>query len=159
MSQHYRGHYRHSRTDESFHQFQERIRCIRQRSRDRFEQVRRISQQAQERLARLHESITSLRPARRLADGETDGPNTAEGGAGEFFAQKSIFPSIITIYFTSIMWSCKMLAVKGTGVRLSPLRVTKHQHVWERKYPLLKCDRWSLRARGRGSKLLMAKFC
>ena len=95
MLQHYRGHYRHSRTDESFHQFQERIRCIRQRSRDRFEQVRRISQQAQERLARLHESITSLRPARRLADGESEGPNTGEGAAGEYFAQKSIFTNQI----------------------------------------------------------------
>lgn len=73
-SEHYRTH-RYSRTDESFHQFQERIRCIRQRSRDRLDQVRRMSQQAQERLARLQDS---LRHGRRLEniDDPPDGNNS-----------------------------------------------------------------------------------
>lgn len=67
---------RYSRTDESFHQFQERIRCIRQRSRDRLDQVRRMSHQAQERLALIHDSINRVRHGRRPLESISDPAET-----------------------------------------------------------------------------------
>lgn len=71
--------WRHGRGDESFVQFQETIRSFRQRSRERLEQARRITQEAHERLARIHDSINNLRHGGTPTYNTTDASNSANG--------------------------------------------------------------------------------
>ena len=69
--------------------FQERIHAMRQRSRERFDHARRISQQAQERLARLHNNIQRCRTS---LDANTAESNNSGGASGN----EDTNPNIVT---------------------------------------------------------------
>lgn len=69
---------RELQADESFREFQERVRAFRLRNRERFEQARRISIEAHQRLARIQESLSDLQRLQTTEAGNTTRTSRAD---------------------------------------------------------------------------------